>query len=252
MERKFFLLLLIALTVSLPGQSPTGSQIIEKVDHLLNPKTCWAKSKMTIQTSSGNERTFIYESWSKNHGEKNLIRYLEPIRVKHQATLMLNYADDIWMYFPRTRRVRKLATHAKKQKMEGSDFSYEDMGAGNSFVEDYTSKRIEDQTIDGESCFVIELQRKPDTDISYSRLKMFILKENFVPVRVEYYNENHPDQLLKILIQSDILNIQDIPTAMKMTMINEIDNTETKMEFTEVQYNIEINDALFTERGLKQ
>ena len=42
---------------------------------------------------------------------------------------MLNDGDDIWTYFPRTRRVRKLASHAKKQKVPGSDFSFGDFSS---------------------------------------------------------------------------------------------------------------------------
>jgi len=242
----------LILNSLLSAQELTGPQIISRVDDLLNPESSRALSKMTIQTTSGNQRTFVYESWSKNRGEKNLIRYKEPSRVKDQATLMLNHADDIWMYFPRTRRVRKLATHAKKQKMEGSDFSYEDMGSGDSFIKDYTSKRLDDQTLDKMDCYQVEMKANIEADVSYSRLLMFIIKENFVPVRIEYYDDKNPERLLKTLVQSDIREIQGIPTAMKMTMINEIDKSETDMELLEIQYNLDIKDDLFTERGLKK
>jgi len=84
--------------------------------------------------------------------------------------LMLNNADDIWMFFPRTQRVRKLATHAKKQKMQGSDFSYEDMGSGDAFIEDYDAQRLEDEMREGHDCFKLELTRKEGSDMSYSRL----------------------------------------------------------------------------------
>lgn len=236
----------------LTAQELTGPQIIKKVNDLLNPETMWCKSDMIIQTSSGQERTFVYESWSKNHGEKNLIRYLEPVRVKDESTLMLNYADDIWMYFPRTNRVRKLATHAKRQKMEGSDFSYEDMGAGDSFVKDYTSKRLKDQKIDDQSCFQIEMTRNPGRDVSYSRLVMFVRRDNFVPIQVDYYDENQPDRKIKTLKQSDIQIIDQIPTAMKIEMINDLDNSRTRMEMLEVKYNLPLKDEMFTERGMKQ
>ena len=106
------------------AEEPTGPQIIHMVNEVLSPDSSRAKARMTISTTSGDTRTFLYESWSKNAGEKNLMRYLEPRRIKDQAVLMLNNADDIWMFFPRTQRVRKMATHAKKQKMQGSDFSY--------------------------------------------------------------------------------------------------------------------------------
>ena len=85
---------------ALQGQSPTGPEIINKVNELMNQQTIYSKSQMTITTSTGSTRTFESESWSKDQGEKNLIRYLAPARVKGQSTLMLNHADDIWVYFP--------------------------------------------------------------------------------------------------------------------------------------------------------
>ncbi|MFC1726740.1 outer membrane lipoprotein-sorting protein [candidate division KSB1 bacterium] len=240
------------LIPSLFAQELTGEEIIQKVNDLFNPETSYGKSTMTIVTSSGDKRTFTMESWSMGKGEKNLVRYLEPRRVKGQATLMLNHADDIWMYFPRTQRVRKLATHAKKQKMEGSDFSYEDMGGGDSFIEDFTSKRLDDEKIEGEECYKLEMTRKPDSDVSYSRLIMYIVRENFVPIVIDYFDEKNPDFHLKRLVQSNIRIIDNIPTAMKAVMYNKNDNTQTEMEMLEIKYNVQLDENMFTERSLKK
>lgn len=230
----------------------TGAEIIDKVDELLTTYTSYSKMQMTIETTSGNKRTFVFESWSKNDGEKNLVRYLEPRRVKDQATLMLNDANDIWMYFPRTERVRKLATHAKKRKMQGSDFSYEDMGGSGDFSKDYTAKRLDDEEKNGHECYKIELTRKPDSDKSYSRLLIWVKKDNFHPVVIEYYDEEDPDYLQKVLTQSNIEMIDGIPTAKKMVMKNLNDQSQTIMEVLEIAYGIEISDRKFTERGLKE
>ena len=170
--------------------SPTGEDIIQKTNEVFTPQTSYSKSRLTIVTTSGDQRTFVFESWSQNRGEKNLVRYLEPSRVKDQAFLMLNNADDIWAFFPRTQRVRKLASHAKKQKMQGSDFSYEDMGSGDAFIEDYTPDRLKDEKKEGYDCYTVELTRKEGSDLSYSRLIMWVDKENFVPVVIDYYEEN--------------------------------------------------------------
>lgn len=242
----------ILFSWSLFGQELTGKDIIKRANDLLNVDTSYAKSKMTILTTSGNTRTFVYDSWSKNKGEKNLIRYLEPARVKGQATLMLNNADDIWMFFPRTQRVRKLASHAKKQKMEGSDFSYEDMGGGDAFIDDFEPKRLGDEKMEGFDCYKLELVRKPEADVSYSRLMMWIIKDNFVPVVIDYFDENDGELLLKRLVQSDIRIIDEIPVAMKIVMHNEIDNSRTEMEMLEVKFDIDIKDDMFTERELKK
>ncbi len=234
------------------SQDLTGKDIIEKANDLFNAETSYVRSKMTIITTSGQERTFIQESWSKDRGEKNLVRYLEPRRVKDQAVLMLNHADDIWMFFPRTQRVRKLASHAKKQKMQGSDFSYEDMGSGDAFIEDFTSRRLEDEQKKGKDCYKLELTRKPDSDSSYSRLIMLVMKENFLPIVIDYYDENDPTYLQKTMVASNFRVIDDIPTATRVVMFNKNDNTQTEMELLEVKYDIALTDDLFTERSLKK
>lgn len=244
-------IVLFAFSATL-AQELTADQIIKNVNDLFNPETSYGKSKMTIVTTSGKKRTFLSESWSKNKGEKNLVRYLEPRRVKDQAILMLNNADDIWSFFPRTQRVRKLATHAKKQKMQGSDFSYEDMGSGDAFIEDYTPKKLDDEKMEGEDCFKLELTRKPDSDLSYSRLIMWVVKDNFFPIGIDYYDEDNPKRKVKRLIQSDIRVIDGIPTAMKAVMHNVNDNTETSLEMVEIKYNVELDDNMFTERSLKK
>ena len=245
------LIVLLLVPVSF-SQELTGEEIIQKVNDLFNVESSYSKSKMTIVTTSGTKRTFLSESWSKDKGEKNLVRYLEPRRVKGQAILMLNNADDIWSYFPRTQRVRKLATHAKKQKMQGSDFSYEDMGSGDAFINDFVPKRLKDEKMEGKNCYKLELIRKPKSDISYSRLVMWVIKENFVPIVIDYYDEDDPALLEKRLVESDIQIIDNIPTAMKVVMYNKNDNTQTAMELIEVKYNVKLSDNMFTERSLKK
>lgn len=252
--RKLLILLGIMLIYSNLGmaQEITGDQIIQKVNEIMNQETVHATMKMTIQTTSGEERTFEYESWSKDAGEKNLVRYFKPSRIKGQAILMLNNADDIWSYFPRTKRIRKLATHAKKQKMQGSDFTYEDMGSGDSFINDFTAKRLDDEKFEGSDCFVLELTRNKAAESHYSRLIMYVIKENFVPIAVDYYHENDPKRQIKRLIQSDIREIDGVPTGMRMVMTNFEDNSRTEMEIVKCEYNVSLENSMFTERELKK
>ena len=245
-------LLILSVSVLSFGQKLTGEEIINKVNELMNQDTIQAKVKMTITTSSGNERVFIYDSYSKNKGEKNLVRYIEPKRAKGQAILMLNYADDIWMYFPRTKRIRKLATNSKNQKMEGSDFSYEDTGASDAFIEDFSSKNLGSEKKEGYDCYKIEMLKKEGSDAGYSRLIMWIIKDSFVPIAIDYYDTENPELLLKTLIQYDIKNIDGIPIATRMIMYNKLEDSQTSIEMLEIKYNIELDDSLFTERYLKK
>ena len=247
-----FLFLSLILPLFVFAQDLAGPEIIKKVNDQMNQESSETTMTMTIVTSSGQERTFEYLSYSKNFGEKNLMIYQKPSRVKGQKMLMLNHADDIWAYFPRTKRVRKLATHAKKQKFEGSDFSNEDMGSGDSFTTDYNSKLVGEEKKSDNDCYKIEMIPKADADISYSKLMIWVRKSDFVPLVIDYCDDKNPDRVLKTLTQSNIKVIDGVPTGTTMIMHNHSDNTNTSIELKEIKYNIPLDDALFTERGLKK
>ena len=165
---------------------------------------------------------------------------------------MLNNADDIWVYFPRTNRVRKLATHAKKQKMEGSDFSYEDMGSGDTWTKDFEAMLLQDAEIDGVACHTLKLIKKPDAESGYGKMIMWVRKSDSYPLQIDYYDENDTLHCEKRLRLMDIKNIEGVPTAMKMVMHNLQDDSETVMQYERVTYAEKLPDGLFTERGMKE
>ncbi len=256
MPRKILLIAVLILCFGVKAKEKekkvTAEEIIETMTETLNPEQSEGVVEMTITTSSGRERTFVYKAYSKNGGEKSLMKYLEPGRVKNQSILMLNNADDIWMYFPGTNRVRKLATHAKKQKVQGSDFSYEDLGSSNEFEDDYSSVLLGDKEKEGKLCYKLELTAKENSNAGYSRLVVWVEKESYVPLVIDYYHEKDPELLEKELILSDVKTIDGIPTPMKMVMYNKLDNTETSMNFRELTYDVDLPDDLFTEMGMKK
>lgn len=247
-----FLTILFSLSLNAENDTLTADEIIDEMTETMNPQQSKGTAKMTIITTTGQERTFVYESYSKNQGEKTLMKYKEPARVRGQATLMLNNANDIWVYFPRTGRVRKLATHARRQKVQGSDFSYEDMGASDAFIDDYTSVRLEDENKDERPCYKLELTRKPDSEAGYSRIILWVDKEYLVPQEVHYYHDEDPNLWQKQLVCEEIKKVDGIYTPMKMIMYSKLDNTRTVMEFVDINYDVNLPDNLFTEMGMKR
>jgi len=78
---------------------------------------------------------------------------------------------------------------------------------------------------------------------------MWIIKENFVPIVIDYYDEDEPTVCIKRLVQKNIKDIDGIPTPINIFMHNNIDDSDTKLEITECKYNIEIDKSRFTQRG---
>jgi outer membrane lipoprotein-sorting protein len=233
-------------------ETMTADRILEILTETMNPEQSHGIMTMTIVTSTGQERTFKYETFSKGKGEKSLMKYLDPSRVKGQTILMLNDANDIWTYFPKTKRIRKLATHAKKQKVEGSDFSYEDMGASNTFLEEYDAIRGKDEKKQGRQCYKIELTRKPKSNAGYSRVVMWVDMDQYVPLVIDYYHDDDPELWEKQLVCKDIRLIDDIYTPFECTMYNKLDNTQTSMKIIEIDYDVDLSDDLFTEMGMQR
>ena len=217
---------------------------------VMSPENAYSRGTQTIQTSSGKTRTFEFESWTANQGERSLTRYTQPAAIRGQAFLMLNHADDIWTYFPRTKRVRKLASSAKKQKVQGSDFTYEDMGSGDVFIKKFTPHLTGMETMDGEPCFHVELKGIPDQDPPYPLLHIWVRVKDFSPLKIDYYNDadiNH-----KSLILSDIQVIDGYPTAMTMVMTDHLERSSTRMTTLEASYTWTPTEDFFSQRNLKQ
>lgn len=230
------------------AENPNGIGLLNKMLDIMNQENAKAVMMQTIQTSSGDTRTFEYESYMGMNGENSLMRYKKPSRVRGNAILMTDNSNNIWSYNQRTRRVRKLASHAKKQKFEGSDFTYEDMGSGDSWKKDFTPKYLDKVEIDDEDCYRIKLLKK-SKDVSYSKLICYLRVEDYFPVKIDYYDEDK--ELLKSLYMKNIEIVENIPTPMKMIMKNHQDNTETVMEYKSITYDVKFNKRFFTENNLK-
>ena len=233
-------------TIGLIAADISAQNILDSMTMVMQPISSKGKMKQEIITSSNIKRVFTFNYFSEEKGKNVLIRYIEPRKVKHNAFLIKNNGEDIWVYFPRTRRVRKLASHAKKQKAQGSDFSYEDFSGSEEWKRDYRVKQI----LSGErENYLLTLTPKIDVETSYDTLKIYVNKLNYYPSRILYYQD---DMHLKTLHFQDVHDIQEIPTAMSMLMENHVEGSQTIMSILEMEYNVDFDEGFFTERNLKK
>jgi len=249
--KKILAIILSIATVIIAQQAiPTGIELVEKMSELMTQENSTAIMTQTITTSSGKQRTFEFEMFTANEGEKTLMRYLKPSAARGQAFLMLNNADDIWTYFPRTKRVRKLSSSSKNQKVQGSDFSFEDMGSGDSWKTEYNSTNLGSEKYNGTDCWKLESIGIPDENPSYPKMEVYMRKVDFYPIKIDYFDEN--DFVEKTMLMSDIQEVEEVPTAMQMTMKNHLEGTETTMQTISITYSWEPPENFFTERELKK
>ena len=246
---KKLIVLCILMNSFLFSGEPSGKEALKHIIDIMNPDYSKGFMKQTIVTTSGQTRVLEYETFMGEKGKYSLMRYISPSRVKGNAILLTDFSDNIWSYNSRTKRVRKLASHAKKQKFEGSDFTFEDMGSGDAWLTDYSPRILGIKKMDGMECYELEMISTREKS-SYSKLVTWSRVSDFFPVQIDYYDEN--GTFSKSLYLSDIQVIDSIPTAMTMVMKNHLDNTETQMVNKDITYDVHYEASFFSERNLKR
>jgi len=223
-----------------------AEQILKKVDANMSSKNRIVESSMIIH-GRRNSRTITSLSYSIGD-KKSFTEYLSPAR--EQGTKMLKLENKLWIYSPSTDRIIQISGHMLRQSLMGSDLSYEDMMDDRKLTEVYTATVIGEEDIDGRKCYILELNAIV-VDIAYHARKMWIDTEYFVPLKENLYAKS--GKLLKQTTFSDIKKIQGrwFPTIMVYKdMLKQGNGTEFIV--TNMKFNQEIQEYIFTKAALKQ
>ena len=127
----------------LQGLELSASVILDSMISVIQRPTSRGEFKQEIISSGNVKRTFTLNYFSENYGENVLICYTKPQNVMNNSFLIKKYGKEVWVLFPKTNRIRKLANHAKRIKAQGSDFTYEDFFSINNLKQDYIVRKEE-------------------------------------------------------------------------------------------------------------
>jgi outer membrane lipoprotein-sorting protein len=242
----YIALLAIVSYIGVP-RAMTVDSLIEKVEAAESAPSMASRYRQTVTTSGGRQREFEIEAYAMEGNEKQLMVYQKPARVRGEKILMLNGGDDIWSYSPKTGRVRHIATHMLNANVMGSDFAYQDFAAG-----EY-EKRF-DMSIDGEEeveggwCYKVTMTPTAEGP-SYAKMIGWFAKKDYLPRKIEYYDENG---LLKELRITEVKTVDGRPTPWRYVMKNKREGGKTVIETIEVDYDTRPDESLFTQQGLKR
>jgi outer membrane lipoprotein-sorting protein len=239
---KQFILVLFAITSITLAQD--AQSIVAKADEVVNaPKDQTANMKMILIDKEGNEKvretTFLQKG-----SEKRIMRFTSPADQKGIAFLSL--PDDIqYLYMPAFHKVRRIASHVKNTKFAGTDFSYDDLSSFE-YAKQYDAKQVSED----ETYWVMELTPKPGVEKDYGKLKMSILKDNYYPAKIDYYDKG--GNLWKQMERRNIEKIGKYWFAKEFEIEDLKEEHSTKMILSDVEFDTGISDETFTERYLKR
>ena len=251
-----FLILLAFALSSTPARAQSALEIMTKQKELLKTQDEYELQNVVLVNVRGEKKERKVERLTKsdvNNLHKILIRFLSPLDLKSTALLTLERKgsdDDQWLYLPSVGQPKRIASSGKKNRFMGTDFSYEDLRPEP--LDSYSYKLVGSETCDGKPCYVIEAVPKTDKekqDSGYSRRKFWILKDNFFPVKREFYDSAGTQAKLERSI--GLKNIGgSVWRASVIEMEDVIKRTKTLLSVADRRINQRLSDQLFTEREL--
>ena len=261
---RHLLTMVFILGLSLPlfaAEKPDSTKEITDVQTIVNKanivayyqgKDGKAKVKMTITSKRGQKREREFNILRKDvedgGDQKYFVYFLRPPDVRRTVYMVHKHADpgkddDRWLYLPDLDLDRRIAAGDKRTSFVGSDFLYEDV-SGRSLEED-THELVE--TTD--KLFVIKnVPKQPDT-VEFSYFNVSIDRKTYVPMKMEFYDKEN--KLYRVIESQKVEKIQDFPTVVKSVVSNLKTGSKTEMEFTDVKYDIDLED-IFQERYLRR
>jgi hypothetical protein len=228
---------------------------VSKVKHLVNDST------MTLLNDKGQQR--VRKTHSVNLLQPNgidskiMIRFLFPGDVEGTGYLQAQHydgEDDMWIYLPALKKVRRLIANNKKDSFVGSDFSYGDILLP--VVDTYQHRLLKVEALDGEDCWVIEsvpASEQIKKDYGYAKKIAWIRKSNFVEKKVEYFDT--AGRPLKTMVVPEAQEVDPANHkwwATRREIRNYQTGHSTLLEFTFLDPKQPIGEDFFTTRYLER
>lgn len=225
----------------LPAMAQDAVSIMKKMDQVMfQPSDQTSNVRMMLTDRNGNERVREASIWQKG-SDKRLFRFTKP--ASEAGIAFLSLPDDLmYLYMPAFGRERRIASHVKNQSFAGTDFSYEDMEA-REYASYYTGKVLREEG----NNYILELTPQASARSDYSKMIVAVNKQHYTPQRSEAYDRG--GNLAKTAVYTwERLGNYWFPK--EIFMKDEKRGSTTRMIMSEVKFDTNLSDQVFTVRNL--
>lgn len=256
MKKTIFILAVIILSGAGTIKAQDAKQIAEKATQVISSDAMEMTSTLKIYDNKGNVRTRQVSNSTKKFGDitKTIIKFLSPADVKGTGMLIYDYEnkdDDMWVYLPSLKKIRRIVSSEKSNSFMGSEFSNSDMSKPN--MSEYNYKLLGTETIDGKTCYKIEATCKTkdiEAAEKFSRKLSYIEKDNWLTYKVEYYDKEN--KLIKTLSMSNYKKLSNGKyMAYKMTVLNHKNQRKSEVIIDKFVEGSNLPETYFTSSNLQ-
>jgi len=244
------------------GETPSGDEIARKLHERPDGRTAVRTLTMTPVNRRGKVRKRRLRSWRKDDPEgvrRSLLVFESPPNIRDSAFLTWDYPesereDDQWIYLPALRKVRRIPAAKRGGRFFGTDFSYDDIKTeGRGQIEDYRHRALGSEVVDGRRCYVVEavpVDERRAAELGYGRVLQWVDPTNWMIRKTRIWDERGRE--LKTVFYREIRRVDGIWTALRVEAENHRNGHRTVLEFSELRYDVPVDDARFRRESLKR
>jgi outer membrane lipoprotein-sorting protein len=222
-------------------------------------------ASITTGGGGGAEKIKQFTWWRKLMADQvhfnTLTRFHQPAEVRGEGILFLEHEgdqNDVQIYLPAFKKIRRVESQAQSGSFMGSEFSYADIATPH--VEDYKYSAQKDDVCSAANeklrCYVIESVPVSDAvkeRTGYAKTVQWVRQDNFMVARGEFYDAE--GKLWKKMTASEI---KEVDAAKHKWMAEQIriENVRnarfTSLKFSGVKVNVGIPDSTFSMQNLSR
>ena len=205
---------------------------------------------MKLVNSKNKIRNYTMKSRSIDKNRKQIIWFLEPKSDRGISFLKIerkNRDDEMKMWLPAFKKIRRISSRKKGDSFMGSDLSYEDLSTRD--MEDYLFNLKEDQNLNGKIYYTLESIPKKKLNSFYNSHVSLVDKITFNIVKEYSYDLNG-----KLLKEKEYTykKIKMFDTLEYIKVFNVQNKHSTQIKFTNIEVNKNISEDSFSEQNLKR
>jgi outer membrane lipoprotein-sorting protein len=244
-KRSLFLLILLLIPALGTAEERDAKSIVrDAIDHWRGVSS-YTEMTMIIHRPDW-ERSMTMRAWTKGD-DHSLVRVVEPKKDRGNGTL----TDDnsMWSYSPKINRVIKIPSSMMGQSWMGSDFSNKDIARADEIVDEYEHSLLSTEEVDGIIVYEIEAIPHEDAAVVWGN-EVLRIREDHVVLEHSFFDQD--GELVKSLQTMEIADMGGRIIAKRQRM-NKADKPDewTEIQIIEVDYDVELNDSLFTLSNLR-
>lgn len=193
--------------------------------------------------------------WQQDPGDrlsKVLMRFDAPLDMRGSALLLIEKTgrNDMFMYLPELKRVRRVTGPALSGGMFGTDFTYSQFERLQGVARDVSVERLQDGDLDGKAVWV--LAHTPADDPEFEYVKSYVDPEHCVPLRTEFFEGKRKLRKVLVTAPEHVKQVGGHWIPHRLVMQDVVQGTSTEFRVDSIDVNAKIHRKVFTQAYLSQ